>query len=58
MVETRSQRKKKLIEMAAGSQAGSSHDGKDTTIGFIEKVLEKVESMEISLKEELDELRT
>ena len=58
MVETRSQRKKELVEMATGSQAGSSHDEKDTTIGFIEKVVEKIENMEISWKEELDELRT
>ena len=32
--------------MAAESQAGSSHGTKDTTIGFIEKMLEKMEDME------------
>ena len=54
MVETRSQRKKKLVEMAAESQAGSSHVVKDTTIGFIEKVLEKVEDMETSWDRKMD----
>jgi len=54
MVETRSQRKKKLVEMAAESQAGSSHVVKDTTIGFIEKVLEKVEDMESSWDRKMD----
>eukprot|EP00253_Pinus_taeda_P033370 PITA_33370 len=32
--------------MAVESQVGSSHDAKDTTVGFIEKVLEKMEDME------------
>lgn len=32
--------------MAAESQARSSHGAKDTTLGFIEKVLEKMEDME------------
>ena len=32
--------------MAAESQVGSSHGAKDTTLGFIEKVLEKMEDME------------
>ena len=57
MVETRSQRKEKLVEMAAGSQAGSSHNGKETTMEFIERVLVKVENMEVSFEEKLDELR-
>ena len=30
----------------AESQVGSSHGANDTTLGFIEKVLEKVEDME------------
>ena len=55
MVETRSKRKKKLDEMAAGSQAGSNHG--DTTIGFMEKMSEKIESIEISFEEKLDEIR-
>ena len=57
MVKTRSQGKEKLVEMAAGSQAGSSHDGEETPMEFIERVLVKVENMEISFEEKLDELR-
>ena len=54
MVKTRSQGKEKLVEMAAGS----SHIGKETPMEFIERVLVKVENMEISFEEKLDELRT
>jgi len=46
MVETRLQKKKQLLEMAAESQAGSSHGAKDATMAFIEKVLEKMEDLE------------
>jgi len=54
MVETRSQRKKKQVEMVAESPTESSHDVKDTTIGFNEKVLEKVEEMETSWDKRMD----
>ena len=54
MVETRSQRKKNLVEMATESPTGSSHDVKDTTIVFIEKVLEKVEDMETCWDKKMD----
>ena len=54
MVETRLQRRKKLLEMVVESQAGSSHVVKDTTIGFIEKVLEKMEDMETSWDKKMD----
>ena len=73
MVETRSQRKKKLLEMAAGSHVGSGHETE--TLSLMEKMLLRMEAMESSwdtkvdlltkeqeassrLREELDELRT
>jgi len=74
MVETRSQKKKKLLEMAVGSHVGYSHE-KDTTLALMEKMLLRMEAMETSwenkmglftqgqetnakMKEEFDELRT
>lgn len=57
MVETRSQKKKKSVEMAAEFQGESSHHEKDSTNEFIERMLEKKAKMEGSLREELDELR-
>ena len=55
MVETRLQKSKKLLEMATDSQARSSHVMKDTTIGFLERMSKKIENMEISLEEKLDD---
>ena len=56
MVETRLQRSKKLLEMATDSQAGSSHTMKDTTLGFIEKVIEKMDALETSWDKKMDSL--
>ena len=53
MVETRSQRKKKLLEMAAKSRAGSSHV-QDATITLMEKVLLRMEVMETSWDKKMD----
>ena len=44
MVETRLQKKKKLLEMAAESQAGSSR-GQDATLTLMEKMLLRTEVM-------------
>ena len=45
MVETRLQRRRKLLAVAAESQVGTSHGVKDATMAFIEKVLEKMEDL-------------
>ena len=73
MVETRSQRKKKLVEMAAGSQVGSSHETETLTLmekivwrmGAIEtswekevEFLTKERAANLKLREEFDELQT
>ena len=57
MVETRSQRRRKLLTMEAESQAGSSHDAKDATMAFIEKVLEKMEDLEAFNCETMEKMR-
>ena len=54
MVETRLQKSKKLLEMATDYQSGSSHTMKDTTLGFIEKVIEKMEALETSWDKKMD----
>lgn len=51
MVETRSLKKKKPVEMAAEFQHESSHHDKDSANEFIERMLEKIEKMEGSLRE-------
>jgi len=53
MVETRLQRRKKLLEMAAESQAGSSNV-QDATITLMEKVLLRMEVMETSWDKNMD----
>jgi len=57
MVDTRSQKNKK---MTANSQAGSSHTMKDavrnTTLEFIDKVIERMETLENSWNQEVGSL--
>jgi len=53
MVETRLQKKKKLLKMVAESQAGSSH-GQDDTIALMEKMLLRMEVMETSWDKKMD----
>ena len=54
MVETRSQRRRKLLEIATVSQVGSSHGVRDATITLMEKVLEKMEDLEASWNKKMD----
>jgi len=54
MVETRLQRRKKLLEMVAESQAGSSHGVQDATITLMEKVLLRMEVMETSWDKKME----
>ncbi len=52
MVETRSQRKKKLLEMAVGSHVGSGHETE--TLSLMEKMLLRMEAMESSWDTKVD----
>ena len=52
MVETRSQRKKKLLEMATGSQVGSSHETE--TLSLMEKIVLRMGAMESSWEKEVE----
>jgi len=54
MVETRLQRRRKLLAMVAESQAGSSHGVQDATMALMEKVLKKMEDMETFWNKKMD----
>jgi len=53
MVETRLQRRRRLLAMVE-SQVGSSRDAKDTTLGLMHKVLERMEYLEDHFEKKID----
>ena len=53
MFETRLQRRRRLLKIAE-SQAGSSRDPKDTTLGLMQKVFERMEYLEDHFEKKID----
>lgn len=54
MVETRLKRGRKLLEMVAESQAGSSRGVQDATMALMEKLLERMDDLETFWTKKMD----